>query len=888
MLKIFYTLLLCFLLSPFIIKASITGGDDKKSLVVSKLPVDLIIDGKLTESVWNDMPELAFTQRDPDEGKPSTQRQSIKIVYDEHYIYIGARLYDTAPDSIVSRVTRRDNFPNADWFMVFFDPYYDKRSGYYFAITPGGSIVDGTLYNDEWDETTWNAVWDYGVNIDDEGWTVEMKIPFSQLKFKKKESMTWGVNFKRVIARTNEQTYLVMTPKKESGFVSRFADMTGFGEISDVPALEIIPYIVQKGQFLVHDPNDPFYKSNQFKTSFGLDAKYGLSSNLTLDLTVNPDFGQVEVDPAELNLTTFETFFQEKRPFFIEGSNLVSFGNGGANNNWGFNWASINIFYSRRIGRTPIGSTGGGEYVDYPTETPILGAAKVTGKIGDGWSMYALNAYTPTTYAKKWDEGVVSEVEVEPQSNYTVLRSLKEFDNGKAGLGFIGTSTLRLTDYQPLKNRSSEGQFVGGIDGWINLDDDKTYVLTGAVSASLTKGDKNYITSLQRTPLHNYQRPDFTSASLDSSATSLSGYAARFALNKQKGNLYVNTAFGIISPGFDINDLGFQSRTNYANGHIVLGWRDYEPDNLFRNKQFYLSNWKSMTLEGIQEAAGTWFRTSFSLQNYWFVGLSGDINYGGFSSRQTRGGPLAQVPHSYSINFNVESDFRKNFVTSFYFGLNSKDNGSKYAYTELFFEYKPGDQLRISFSPGIEVGNEVLQWVTAKSDPIYTPTYGSRYIFATMEQKTFFASIRADWTFTPTLSLQLFAQPFISSGSYNEFKQLKKGASNDYLLYGTNGSTISYDSNNELYSVNPGDGGAPFTINNPDFNFKSIRLNLILRWEFVPGSTLFLVWTHDRTNFDDPGKFDFGRDFSNLMNSEANNIFLVKLNYWFNAAKLLF
>lgn len=877
--------LLFFILIAFA-QAYAGGSKGSKEIKISKSNSPIEVDGKLNEAIWQGMPLLDFFQRDPDEGKPATQKTAVKVTYDDEAFYVGAYCYDSEPDSIVTVLARKDQWVQSDYFMLFLDPYFDKRSGYYFYATPSGSVGDGTLFNSDWDESSWNGVWEAKTQRTGDGWTVEMRIPFSQLRFNKRNDMTWGINFKRNISRRNEQTYYILLKKNESGFVSKFAELTGFEEIGTGTNLEVLPYMVQKAQYLIHDQNDPFYKSSQYKTTFGADLKWGINSNLTLDMTVNPDFGQVEVDPAVLNLSAYETFYEEKRPFFIEGSNLLMFGSGGSNNNWGFNWGGPDMFYSRRIGKAPTGSAADGDFVDYPGETQIIGAAKLTGKISDGWSIYALNAVTNSMNARSYTNGLTTLKEVQPLSNATVLRTLKEFDESRFGLGFMGTSMIRKFDDGSLRNDFSSNSYAAGVDGWVNLDSAKVYVINGYFIGTGVNGSKEYINDLQQSSIHFFQRPDMKTKRLDPNATSLNGWAGRVALNKQEGEFYVNAALGAISPGFNVNDLGFAWKTDIINGHLVLGLRDYKENSWSRSRSVYAAYYRSLNFDGETEGNGFFSMGSVTLLNFYQLRYNFGYEFEKLNTRHTRGGPSAKMPSGYNGAVGFSTDQRNALTVDgdFYYG--GDEIGGNYYNVQLGGSWRASEALRITVYPGYEMNYDKTQWVANVDDASASRTYGTRHVFGYLDQKTLFATIRLDYTFTPTMSLQLFAQPFISIGKYSELKELDREREMDYTVYGTKGTSIGYDDANGEYVIDPGTGNR-FAVSNPDFNFKSLRLNLIYRWEFLPGSTLFLVWSHDRTNFDDPGQFQLGRSFSNLMNSESNNIFMAKIAYWFNAAKFL-
>ncbi len=879
------TALIFFVLIAFA-QAYAGGSKGSKEIKISKSNSPIEVDGKLNETVWQGMPLLDFYQRDPDEGKPSTQKTAVKVTYDDEAFYVGAYCYDSEPDSIVTVLARKDQWVQSDYFMLFLDPYFDKRSGYYFYATPSGSVGDGTLFNSDWDESSWNGVWEAKTQRTGDGWTVEMRIPFSQLRFNKRNDMTWGINFKRNISRRNEQTYYILLKKNESGFVSKFAELKGFEEIGTGTNLEVLPYMVQKAQYLIHDQNDPFYKSSQYKTTFGADLKWGINSNLTLDMTVNPDFGQVEVDPAVLNLSAYETFYDEKRPFFIEGSNLLAFGYGGSNNNWGFNWGGPDMFYSRRIGKAPTGPAADGDFVDYPGETQIIGAAKLTGKISDGWSVYALNAVTNSMNARSYTNGLTTLKEVQPLSNATVFRTLKEFDESRFGLGFMGTSMIRKFDDGSLRNDFSSNSYAAGVDGWVNLDSAKVYVINGYFIGTGVNGSKEYINDLQQSSIHFFQRPDMKTKRLDPNATSLNGWAGRVALNKQEGEFYVNAALGAISPGFNVNDLGFAWKTDIINGHLVLGLRDYKENSWSRSRSVYAAYYRSLNFDGETEGNGFFSMGSVTLLNFYQLRYNFGYEFEKLNTRHTRGGPSAKMPSGYNGAVGFSTDQRNALTIDGDFFYGGDEIGSNYYNIQLGGSWRASEALRITVYPGYEMNYDKTQWVANVDDASASRTYGTRHVFGYLDQKTLFATIRLDYTFTPTMSLQLFAQPFISIGKYSELKELDREREMDYNVYGTNGTSIGYDEANGEYVIDPGTGNR-FAIGNPDFNFKSLRLNLIYRWEFLPGSTLFLVWSHDRTNFDDPGQFQLGKSFSNLMNSESNNIFMAKITYWFNAAKFL-
>ena len=503
------------------------------------------------------------------------------MAFDADSLYVAARLHDSEPDKVLGLLGRRDEFTDSDWFYFAIDPYLDRRSGYLFAVNPAGSRADGTLSNDEDFDTTWDGIWDSAARRDAEGWTVEIRIPFRQLRFKTQESYTWGISFRRAIKRKNETDDFAWIPKEESGLVSRFADLTGVRDIDAGRRLELLPFAVGKARF---SPAVPGIRSTPGATigaDAGFDLGRGLRSNLTLAATVNPDFGQVEVDPAVINISDQETYYVEKRPFFVEGSSIFAFGGGGANTRRAFGWTDPAFFYSRRIGRAPSGTAGGG-FVDAPDFTTILGAAKVTGKIGKDFNLGFVDAFTRREYAEVDSAGARSEVEIEPFTNYGVLRGLKEFDEGRQGLGFLATSVLRDLRTAPLEARLAQSAFALAADGWTFLDKDRVWVVTGWLGGTVVNGTREAITRLQTSSLHYFQRPDIDYVRVDPEATSLAGWAGRLYVNKQSGSLIFNAGLGAMSPGFEANDLGYHTRGDIINGHVQIGWQTFHPGTVFR------------------------------------------------------------------------------------------------------------------------------------------------------------------------------------------------------------------------------------------------------------------------------------------------------------------
>jgi hypothetical protein len=748
--------------------------------------------------------------------------------------------------------------------------------------------VDGTLFNDSWDDDSWDGIWETATSIDADGWNVEMRIPYSQLRFPKHDEYVWGINFARKIERHNEENHWSLVKKGSGIWVSGFGELRGIRDINPPARLEILPYVASSAEALVDEPGNPFKKNVNLFGRVGADVKVGLGSNFTLNTTINPDFGQVEVDPAVVNLTQFETFFEEKRPFFVEGSDYFNFGFGGANNNWGFNWGNPDFFHSRRVGREPQGEIPHDDYdfSDSPKNTTILGAAKLTGRIADGWSFAAIQAFTKREYARSDSAGTRFEDVVEPFAYYGVVRSLREFENGRSALGIIGTAAIHDLNRPYLLGNFNRRSLSLGVDGWTHLDSSKTWVLTGWFAGSSIQGDPERMISRQRSPQRYYQRPDQGYVRVDSSATSLSGYATRWALNTQKGNLRINAAFGVVSPGFDVNDAGIQFRSDMLNGHVVVGYQWFEPDGIFRSKGFNVATFRSFDFGGRRTGDGYFLFGNGQFMNYWGFNFNMVFSPQYVDTRNTRGGPAMLTTNGYRFFIGGYTDQRKDISFDLDMGGGRSESGGYQVNVSPGIEWRPTDGISLRFSPAFFRDVTIAQWVTNLDDPLATHTLGTRHIFGKLDQQELSAILRLNWTFTPKLSLQVFVQPLISVGTYKEFKELKQPLTYSFNIYGQDGSTITpqrdAQGNITEYVVDPdGNGQAQaFSFENPDFNFKSFRGNAILRWEYMAGSTLFFAWTHGRVDARNPGGLELARDFSDLFRTEPDNVFLVKIAYW--------
>jgi hypothetical protein len=596
---------------------------------------------------------------------------------------------------------------------------------------------------------------------------------------------------------------------------------------------------------------------------------------------VNPDFGQVEVDPAVVNLTAFETFFNEKRPFFLEGSQIFNnFGRGGANDFWGFNNSEPQIFYSRRIGRAPQ-LTATGDYVDAPTATTILGAAKLTGKTSGRWSLGLLQAITGEETARTNAAGLTGRSVVEPLTSYSVARVQREVGT-RTGLGLLATSVSRQLGTQTAKDGLASEAFVVGTDAYWFVDRDKEWVLTGGIATSRVAGTATLLEKLQRAPQRYYQRPDEPHVHLDLARTSLSGFTGRLNLNRNRGLWRINSALWAGSPGWESNDLGFHGTGDRAGAHAVLFVQGVKPRRFSRSRQAWVA--KSWTWNFAREIqSDNWnAQVNNTFMNYWGAGINLGTGARALDDRLTRGGPSATSPSGGFWNIYGNTDSRRWVSLSGNANRNWSESGGWNRNIAMSVNLKPSPRLTVSTGPQWNRRRTIAQYVTTTSDATAVDTYGSRYVFGELAQRQLTMTTRVSAIITPTVSLQLFAQPLLAAGDYSDFKELARPRTYDFVHYGATAGSIAYDGIARSYAVDPdANGAAPgFTFNDPDFNFKSLRVNAVFRWEVKPGSAFYAVWTRQQVDLSNPGAFSPGRDARALFGARGDDVFLVKMAYW--------
>jgi hypothetical protein len=863
----------------------------------------ITVDGRLDEEGWSKAtPITDFTQVDPDEGKPATQRMDVRFLFDNEALYVGARMFEkNGAKDVVTRLVRRDADMESDVFEVVIDAYHDHLGRAFFDVNPSGAKFDALGVGTSYPDPSWDAIWDAGTRIDSLGWTAELRIPYSQLRFSRQPVQTWGLQVRRTIQRRNEYTQWSTWKKTEIGGPSRFGHLEGI-RIASVPKhLELLPYAVTRSRHIRPDaPNDPFNDGSRQDMRFGGDVKALLTSNLTLDATINPDFGQVEVDPATVNLSAFETFFEEKRPFFVAGSGIFNFGN--ANCYFCSNFSSIESFYSRRIGRAPQGASlayDAGEFADVPENSTILGAAKITGRTGKGMTVGLLDALTRREVASVIEtDGTRLKQEVEPLSNYLVGRATKDYRNGNLVIGGIGTSVVRRLGESALRDRlTTHAESFGGdlVLTW----DRKNYQLLASAMLSSVSGDSAAIERVQQSSARYFQRPDravggegwFRSGLFNSAyrpgATRLRGLATYLRMAKDGGSFNWEAQANVRSPGFEVNDISFLSRADYAQfvGNVGYNWT--KPTRWYRDAAFIVGAQQAQNFDGDLTNRDVHVYLQSQTPQFWRWNVWALHNFQAYDDRLLRGGPVGVLPAVDVYSANLTSDSRRRVVLNANPRFQRNAEGGFQSAMNTSLRWKPMSSMQVTFGPSYNLTRGVQQYVTTVDDPTATAFAGRRYVFSSLVQKTLSLDTRLAVTFTPNSTLEMYVQPFIASGAYSDFKEFDAPRQIRKSIYGRDRGTITptvgADGLVTGYAVDPDAAGpaAPFTFDNPSFDTRSLLGNVVYRWEYRPGSTLFLVWTQARTNeLAYIGNLDFARDRTALFATHPDNIFLVKVNYW--------
>lgn len=860
-----------------------TQNVEQRSYTTKRLNSAPNIDGKLDDACWQTIDwQSDFIVNTPNNGELPVNQTKIKIMYDDNYLYLGFKCLDDNPEELINRLGRRDSWPG-EWIAINIDSYGDNNTAFSFGGSVSGvkgdSFVTGN--GDDWDEN-WNPVWYLKTDIDEEGWIAEAKIPLSQLRFGKQEEQVWGIQVLRKDFRKDERSFWQHVPNSANGWVSNFGELRGIKGIKPKRQLEIQPYIVSSFESSATEEDNPFADGFSTGYNFGLDGKLGLTNDITLDLTINPDFGQVEADPSALNIDGFQIFFNEQRPFFIENNNLFSFQVTGSSAGGKFN--TDNLFYSRRIGSRPRGDIDipDGAFVDRPKFTSILGSAKVSGKTRNGWSVGLMESITQQEEAKVvLGTESVSQI-VEPLTNFFVGRLSKDFNQGATTIGGTFTSVNRDLDGTGLEDQYHSDALTGGLN-FVHTWNQREWEIKGSLIFSEVRGTVEKINDTQTKFEHYFQRPDAEHLSVQDQ-TSLSGNGGTLSIGNYWGEDNLSFQSGVTwrSKGLELNDIGFLNTSDEINYFFWAAYRLPKANKTFRTFQINYNTWSRWTTgnEHLYLAVNT--NADATFQNFWSLSSTVNFELKDISQKALFGGPLLRRAPGFYKSINIGSDSRKNFTSSLNYGrfdAIGSDKGSVIVQNiNLTLRYQFSDALSLSLSPRYFTQHRKIQnvdFVEIGSD--------KRYITATINQKTLSSSVRLNYSLTPNLTIEYWGQPFVSIGNYSDFKFITNSTATEFTdrfhLYGD--SEISFDEVEDIYTIQENGTNHNYSFSNPDFNFVEFRSNMVLRWEYKPGSEFFFVWTQSNSNFSDPqqGLLNTLRD--DLFNEEAQNIWLMKMTYRF-------
>jgi len=822
-------------------------------VVATRSESPVTIDGIDEDAVWRDAPPItAFRMWRPTEGGEvrSGFKTEARVAYDASNLYVFVRAYDPHPDSIIKLLERRDSFTPSDMIWLFIDSYRDRRTGYEFGVNAAGVKMDQAISNDGNEDGAWDAVWDVATKIDSLGWTAEFRLPLSQMRYSADKSHIFGFMIDRDVYRYNERFSWPLLRQSKPGFVSQFGALEGMDDLETPRRMEAMPYVVTKSANEI--VGNRF--ANKQRVSMGGDLKYHISPNITLDATVNPDFGQVEADPAVFNLTAIESFFDERRPFFVAGRGLFDF----SVNCSAVNCSGENLYYSRRIGRTPeLAGAYGDTVAQQPTT--ILGAGKVIGRFSHGLTVGVLDALTKR-------ESSPGDTTFEPRTNFTVIRATQEMRKGNSGIGAMLTAVNRSMDSWTSPYMASDA-YVGAVD-FRHKFFNNGYEVGGSLDYSRVRASKEAMLNLQTDAVHYYQRPD-ANLPLDSNRTLLSGDAEEFRLGKVSGkHIMFETSYQRRSPGFEPNDLGYLQRADQQSWNTWMGFFDRTHRKFYERFQWNWNWWQYWTTDGLRLEAAANTNMHINFKGNSGVHMGGTLGQLGstFDDRNaTRGGPAVRQDRYIAPWLFLVGDDRKFIVPNF--NLNYFRTGEGRTHS---ISYSPGMDFKMKgrFSSSLSMNfshnlrdNQYYRFITDnEGSDIYT--------FAQLDQRTTSATARLNYTFTPNVSLQAYAQPFVTKGTYSNVRRLSSTP-----------RALAYD---DRYA--PLDGFTDITSNPGGFNYKAFNSNLVFRWEYAPGSTLFAVWSHGRQGFNGTteGTKSFEGDVTDLFRLHPANTFLIKMSYWLN------
>lgn len=828
-------------------QAIVASTDTSSTATAQRATQPPLIDGRNRDAIWQTAPKVTeFTQFRPVKAGAASQHTEFQVAYDDRHLFVFVRAFDTHPDSIMRALARRDQMSPSEQITVFIDSYHDKRSAFEFQVNPDGVKLDYAMTNDSREDDSWNAVWDVATQVDSLGWTAEFSIPLSQLRFANTLTHTFGLGVWRYTARRNEQDSWPSFDPTKNGMVSQFGRLAGIEGIASSRAVEVTPYSVAKNETRGSDVTG--YNRAQ-KLTFGGDLKYGITPNATLDATVNPDFGQVEADPANLNLTAFETFLSERRPFFVEGTGLYEFQLNcyivvDCRTNEG-------LFYSRRIGRSPLLRRVYGDATT-PTATPILAATKLTGRTVGGLSFGVLDALTPTVNG-------LSNRTAEPRTNYAVVRAQQDLRGGRADVSFIATGVNRSLDEWTTDAMHRDAYAAGA--SFRNRFGNSQYELAGQATWSRVAGSPTAIAHTQLNAVHYFQQPG-DDVAFDSTRTSLSGHAEQIKFGKYGGGiLHFETSVVRQSAGFDVNDLGYLRRADRTNWSTWSSLVFSTPRAMYNRLQFNGNHWETWNTSGLRLENGFNTNSHMNLKNNWNVHAGATVDNLGSSycDRCTRGGPAVRQSRGVYPWFGFNGDNRKFLTPGMFVNLSRGDEGHSHgASLSPYLTARFSTNLEASLGAGFSNDHNDVQWY----DNIVDDAGVTHYTFGHLDQSTVSMNMRVNYTVAPNISFEFYGEPFTSNGTYSNFKEVSSTPGAD-----------TYAARYKPYAMDPATSRG--------FSFSQLRTNSVARWEYRPGSTLFVVWAHGReAGADHQSERTWRADYRDLFERHPDNTFLIKVAYW--------
>lgn len=793
-----------------------------------------IVDGKADEPAWRDVDwHEGFVQRSPYDQQPPSEQTRVAVVFDDDALYVFVQANDATPERIRARLTRRDEWSPSDWIEVWLAPDHNRRTGYRFALNPHGVQIDSRISDGgATQDVDWNVFWRGATTISSSGWAAEFKIPFSLLTFGN-STRPWGFNVVRHISRLAEESLLSATPKSSTRPLRYMADLLGL-ELSQKPHfVELWPYLSLSVSG--HDSD------SRLLARAGGEVNVTLGSSRTLQLSVLPDFGQVEADPSNLNLTAFEVTFPEKRRFFLEGRELLRFPLAlGVS-------SSETLFYSRRIGAQPTRDLGLADsaIIEYPDRSTILGAAKFAGREVKGLSYALLSAVTDSAHARVHSSAGTVLAPVGAATIYSVGRIRREFDSHSAVGGILTHVGRDLdADLAPHYVRQAIGTAA---DFELHRG---SIGLLGNLAVTHLAGSPAAIESVQRSSVHYLQRPGAHHLQYDAGRTSLTGWSAELTGGKLDGSPWrAHWRVFSRSPKFDPNDLGYLQKADQQHAEVWLQRREDSPGRWHRHYQMASALWVDKTFGPELTGLGAMLNGYWELPDHSSAYSGVRRNESALDVSLLRGGPAFRMPGKWDAWIGVGTDERRVADVDVEFWGHAGDASSLLrGIVTLVLNVRPSSALRVSMAPSFDASRDALQYVATDT--------ANGAILGNLLRNTVSLTLRASWALTNRLHLEAYAMPYLTAGTYQNFFRVT-----DPLASKLADRVILVDYTGDRR-----------------FSLGQLRSNLLLRWESLHGAVIYLVWTREQTQSNSElGMLRLDRDLGSVLSSQPVDIVMLKL-----------